>query len=327
MDALARLEAEHEVHLDEPGEDFQRRARLLQAMWREERGYPIGRYTPRGHGERTMGSLLDADWAKETLLNFLTETVREVVRAEVIDPVRSRGKLYGKPRIFYNLLSSQPLCFNLFGELQRDLHLATAAMRDLTGPLDSIHLREVTAVDFEYSPGRGDPAYLDDGTAFDVFVEFATLGGGRGFLGIEVKYHESLGGGGDDYKELYAQRAREMGCFDPDRLDELRKPRLQQVWRDHLLAGVMRKVDGYDEGCFVFLRPRDNSACADAVADYRACLTLEDTFAEWILEDVVDALRRHTDAAWVELFFDRYLDFGKVEAELARVTSMEASGD
>jgi len=316
MDALTRLEAEHEVHLDEPGEDFQRRARLLQAMWREERGYPIGRYTPRGRGERTMGSLLDEECAKENLLNFLTETVREVVRAEVIDPVRSRGKLYGKPRIFYNLLSSQPLCFNLFGELQRDLDLATAVMRDLTETKDSIHLDRVTAIEFEYSPGRGDPAYLGDGTAFDALVEFVTTEHGRGFLGVEVKYHENLVGGGDDYKELYAQRAREMGCFDPDRLDELRKPRLQQVWRDHLLAGrlKLREEDGYDQGCFVFLRPRDNEACALVVAEYRACLTLEDTFAEWTLEDVVDSLRRHTDAAWVELFHDRYLAFEKVEA-------------
>ncbi|QDG52136.1 hypothetical protein FIV42_15710 [Persicimonas caeni] len=36
-----------------------------------------------------------------------------------------------QPRIFNNLLSSQPLCFNLFGELQQNLELATEVFRTL----------------------------------------------------------------------------------------------------------------------------------------------------------------------------------------------------
>jgi hypothetical protein len=39
------------------------------------------------------------------------------VRREVIHPGRDRSKLYGQPRIFNDLLSIQPLSFNLFAEL------------------------------------------------------------------------------------------------------------------------------------------------------------------------------------------------------------------
>ena len=60
-------------------------------------------------------------WAEETLSNYLTETVRGVVGQEVLDKTKSSGKLYGRPRIFNDLLSSQPLAFNLFGDGLRDI--------------------------------------------------------------------------------------------------------------------------------------------------------------------------------------------------------------
>lgn len=314
MDPLTRLEIEHTCR--ESGNTFQRRARLMQSIWREERGYPMGISTD-ANPPRPIGSVLEAGWAEESLANFLTDTIRDVVRAEVLDPVRSHGKLYGRPRIFQNLLSSQPLCFNLFGELQRDLPLATDVMSRMTDG----RVREVTGIDFEHSPGRGDPTYIGDSSAFDVFIRFRNGDGRRGFIGIECKYHEDLKGGGDHYRDLYARRASEMGCFHPDRMSMLRKPRLQQIWRDHLLAGATRMADGYGDGLFVVLRPTDNAACADAVAEYRSCLTDEDTFAEWLLEDMLLALRLNTDDWWVEQFNDRYLAFDKVDVELARLAA------
>ena len=51
----------------------------------------------------------------------------------------------------------------------------------------------MTRVLFEYSPERSSPKYTDDKTAFDVYVEHTTPRGGRGFIGVEVKYHEALG--------------------------------------------------------------------------------------------------------------------------------------
>lgn len=103
---------------------FQRRARVLQSMWRTEQGYACGEHSSKGK-TRPLGSRLLMPWAKDTLANFLTEHVREVVRLEVLDGRRSKDKLFGKPRIFNDLLSSQPLCFNLFGELRANLGLAT----------------------------------------------------------------------------------------------------------------------------------------------------------------------------------------------------------
>ena len=286
--------------------DFQWRLRLLQSHWRVERCLPIG--SLRG---RERGAVLAMPEAKDALLNYLTCRIRGVVRREVEDPVRSRGKLYGKPRIYNHLLSSQPLAFNLFGEMSENLDLASAVLCDMTDG----RVTRVDAVEFEWSPGRGDPKYTGDRSAFDVYVCYRGSAGECGFLGIEVKYHENLKTTRNDYRCQYDEVAREMDCFDDAGLALLREPgSLQQMWRDHLLVGAHRKVNCFDEGTFVFLYPEVNDACSAAVADYRTCLKDRATFVAWTLDDFVACLRRHTEDDWVEAFYDRYLNLERLPA-------------
>ena len=59
--------------------------------------------------------------------------------------------------------------------------------------------------------------------------------------------------------------------------------------------------------------PEGNTKCADAVAAYEACLTDHRTFAGWPLESVMAALRRHSGADWIDAFFGRYLDSGRID--------------
>ncbi len=305
VDLTALAERYHAYErVDGAGDTFRRQARILQSIWREKQGYEAGE-----HEGRQLGSRLAMPWAERTLSNYLTETIRSVVRDEVLDSEKSQGKLYAKPRIFDDLLSSQPLCFNLFGELQRDLELATAVLRDVTQG----RVAEVTGIKFEHSPGRGDAHYLGDRSAFDVYVEFTPRDGGSGFIGIEVKYHENLKGKSSGHKARYNEVADQMGCFRPeDCRDKLRSMPLQQIWRDHLLAGAVRRVKAFDDGFFVILYPEGNHHCAEAVEAYRACLTCSGTFADWTLESVVEAIRRHPQAGWIDEFVDRYLAFEKI---------------
>ena len=303
--SVERLCSEHlawEANADKT--DFQRRARLLQALWREERGLPTGAL--RGV---QRGAMLEMPFAERTLANYLTPTIRRVVEREVLDRSRSKGKVFGRPRIFNNLLSSQPLCFNLFGELAEDLDLATSVLQDLTGGA----VARVLAIDFEHSPGRGDPTYTGDRSAFDVFIRYESTGGGRGFIGIEVKYHEGLGDKEAAHRGRYDEVAAEMGVFRPERLPDLKRRPLEQIWRDHLLAGALKAVDGYEEGLFVFLYPEGNTRCADAVEAYRGCLADASTFDAWTLESFMAALQGHSNATWIDALRRRYLDFDRVD--------------
>lgn len=278
---------------------FQRATRLRQALWRERVGYPIGL-----HRGRPLGSRVAMPFAKETLANYLTETVRSVVRHEVIHRPSDSEQVYQEPRIFDDLLSSQPLCFNLFGELQQDRALASRIVGELMDEPGAI----VTAVRFEYSPGRGDPAFTADHSAFDVFVEYEAVGG-PGFLGIEVKYVENMAEAPARSRPRYQEVARTMGCFNEDRLSELRGPRLEQIWRDHLLAGslIAHPTGGFATGKFVVLYPEGNEVVSRALSRYRASLTHEGTFSVWTLERFLRAATRHGGGDWASSLEERYL--------------------
>ncbi len=300
------------------GSAFRRRARMLQSLWREEQGFQCGE-----HRGRQLGSRLPMPWAQETLANYLSEGIRQVVRTEVCDADCRAGKMYGKPRIFNDLLSSQPLCFNLFGELQTDLAALSAVICDLTAG----RFTEVHAIDFEYSPGRRDPRYTGDRSAFDVFLKCLTPTGYPGFIGIEVKYHENLKGRAGGHKDRYDEIADDMGCFTPDSRVALRRTQLQQIWRDHLLMGAMQEADGYSDALFVILYPEQNVAVAEAVKVYTDCLADSSSFAAWTLEDLVGRLKTRSRAVWLDLFENRYLAFDKIDKRLSTMPGDQAGGE
>lgn len=304
LDALLR---EHHVHVG-ADDAFQRRARLLQALWREEKGHPIGE---KANGEK-LGSRLPLPWARDTYANFLTAGAREAVRRTLADKKAGGGQLIEEDRLFANLLSSQPLCFNLFGDLAFDLDAATRIFRTLWPE----RVASVTAIRFEHSPARGDERYTGDHSAFDVFVEHTTRGGGRGFIGIEVKYHEGLDVATSRHKPRYDEVADAMACFSSEHRPHLRNKPLEQIWRDHLLAGAMLEVDKtWESGLYVFLHAAGNERCVRAAARYAECLTDSRTFAALSLERLLDAI---DPAPHADLLRDRYLAWEKIERLLAR---------
>ncbi len=238
-------------------------------------------------------------FARESLANYFTEGVRSLVRAEVEKP----EKLYRAPRIYDDLLSSQPLCFNLFGELALDHELASRAVGRLLGKQ-----AKVTAIEFEHSPGRWNPRFTNDGSAFDVFIAYEARGA-PGFLGVEVKYVEDLDGDEAAHRRRYDELAEAMDIFDPVELSRLGRRPLEQFWRDHLLACSMLldQDSGFHEGQFVVLYPEANTVVADAVSAYRACLLDQRTFTTWTLEALLDALDEVSAGGWVCEVRQRYM--------------------
>jgi hypothetical protein len=259
-----------------------------------------------------LGSRLVLPFAKESLANFMSEGAKRAAHAEVCGAREGAGKLIEEGRLFANLLSSQPLCFNLFGELQADLALAGRVFRDLYPE----RVAEVTAVRFEHSPGKGDLRYTGDRSAFDVFIEHSTPTGKRGFVGIEVKYHEGLDDAAASHKPRYTEVADAMGCFAHEHHDSLRAKPLQQMWRDHLLAGAMlaNAADGWETGLYVFLHAARNTRCVRAAARYAECLTDARTFAPLTLEALIATLHKHASGTWVADLEDRYLGWNKIDA-------------
>jgi hypothetical protein len=148
------------------------RYRALQSWYRETQ---LGVEPGRSASGKLVGSLLPDDRALEGL-NFLDPSIWSYAeqRADVV--VRTGGTL-ARGRLRRNLLSSMPLCFNLFGKLQAE---PAAAARVLGAALD-LDIATVDEVLVEHAPAAA-TALLGDRTAFDAFVAYTTSGGATGFL-------------------------------------------------------------------------------------------------------------------------------------------------
>jgi hypothetical protein len=99
----------HRVH--EPLDTrFRSAARLLQALWREDRDLPIGSYVGEDGKRRKLGSRI-SEAAGKGGGNFLTPEIAHIARREAA--YREIGALIDAERLATNLLSSMPLTFNL----------------------------------------------------------------------------------------------------------------------------------------------------------------------------------------------------------------------
>lgn len=281
---------------------FASSARLKQSMWRESNGYkkPDGK----------LGNYIDRDYAKAFRSNFLTNKIKTLVQYELYS-AHYKGKLISEPRIWENLLSSQPLAFNLFGEMHFDLSLATRFFKKLYPGV----VNEVNQILFEHSPGRGNKGYTGDHSAFDVFIEFLNKEKRRGFIGIEVKYAEDMKDSEknckrifDDHKADYIKLTNKYKIFIDGAIDNLKHAPLQQVWRDHLLA--IATLQDYDMGFFVFLYPKENDECQKVVTDYKKTLNSDCSICSFVpalLEDYISVISKSTKAGWVDELKARYL--------------------
>lgn len=280
---------------------FASQARLLQSMWRIEQGYDFENY----------GNFLPVDFAKQTGANYLTASIFELVKHEVAH-AQQEGKVISAPRIWNNLLSSQPLAFNLFGELKLDTSLASSLFKSLYPVLDIV---TVTNISFEHSPGRRNLKYTGDSSAFDVFIEYTTSNGDHAFFGIEVKYAEHLKDLPSSHKARYEEIATASKIFNLSLLEQLKEKPLQQIWRDHLLTlSLFISNHEYVRGDFLYVYPAQNTECTQAISKYQQTFLphKESYFKPLTIEHIITVLKNLSNAQWIRAFEDRYLNFDKI---------------
>src|SRR5271165_6394462 len=98
-------------HVHEPLDTrFRSAARLLQALWREDRDLPIGSHVGEDGKRRKLGSRI-TEAAGRAGCNFLTPEIAHIARRQVA--YREIGAMIDEERLATNLLSSMPLTFNL----------------------------------------------------------------------------------------------------------------------------------------------------------------------------------------------------------------------
>ena len=247
--------------------EYKRRLRHRQALWRERARLPVGGQKMRDGTTRPIGSRVELTHARETGANFVNANALEAARARLDTP--QRHQMLDETRLWADLLSSMPMCFNLLGDLHADTDLATRVAHhwfpDLVGT--------VSEVCFEWSPGRSDPEYLGNRTAFDAAL-LLDLGSDRhGVVGIETKYHEHPVAEKEPASrklERYVEVTERSGAFRSGWRDRLVGTKLQQIWLDHLLVlAMLQHPSGrWAAGRFVLVHPEENVGFARVAREY-----------------------------------------------------------
>ena len=255
---------------DEATTAWKREARLRQAQWREAHGHPVGAQPYAGGvGATLVGSRLELAFAKGGA-NFISPRTLAAARGRVANP--ERHQMLKADRLWADLLSSMPLCFNLFGDLA-DPECAERAVQ-LWWP-DAPHGSVMTM--FEHSPGRLDPLFLNNRSAFDVAFEIGTGDKNRGIIGVETKYHEHTKVEAKPKPAAlarYIEVAERSHAFADGWRDRVVNTELQQIWQDHLLVLSMLQhpMRKWSWGRFVLVYPSRNPSFARAANEYRAVL-------------------------------------------------------
>ena len=288
---------------------FRHRERAHQTWWRAfVLGAPPGPHPKRPDDpcgntvdDGTPGVLLSED--AEAALRATLERRRGAKSAGLIDERRATG----------NLLSSQPMAFNLFGLLWADHALAADFVRTLDP--DCTH---VDAVEFEFVPAG---ASIGDNSAFDVAVVYAA-GNERALVGFECKYTDNFTAkdrtdpenrfyGAPGHRSEAAYRAAYglgEGAFAVPYEACAVNPRLNQLFRNALIAEAARTA-GFDRVSTGLVCHPDDQRGVAAGREMQEALTLP--FHLLTLDEVVARLQRmpltRAQRDNVNLFWARYL--------------------
>lgn len=284
--------------------------RRLQSRWREVvLGLPPGSYVDRNGQERLLGSRLP-DGA-EPRHQLLSEEAVEYAFARLPE-LEKEGRKAEPGRLWHNMLSSQPMCFSLFGHFAHHREAAARVLNTvLPWPIDAIE--EVLV---EHAPSAAALALggdRPDGTAFDTML-VVRGGGERRILGVETKYTEPFTQKRYDKPSYRTVTSRPKAWFVDGAAEIAREPSTNQLWRNLMLAQETADVMECEASVVVLTSAHDHHA--EKAVDGIAPLLREPDSAlvHTLLEDIFAAAATEpTLSDWAGSFRERYLDLALAE--------------
>lgn len=273
-----------------------------QQSWYRETVLGVEPGLRHGSQDRVVGSMLRTeDVSANRRLNFISDAALAAADQRAID-VQSEGGTLEAHRLFHNLLSSMPMCFNIFGALA-GVDGVAGLMRRCFDP-DLAHVDDTVC---EITPALEEP--LGDRTAFDAMLRYSTSGG-PAFVGIETKYTEPL-----SLKQYDNDRYREVtessDWFVDGASDSLMGSATNQLWRGLMLASLVESETGA-RGRYAVVSTADDRAAIASVESVRKHLTDPDRLFFVSLELLVTVARSVGGelTTWADTFERRYIPTG-----------------
>ena len=301
--------------------------RKMQSIYRVEIGEGICPYTDRYGKLHYYGNYIsNGENPKEGCWkNFLTEYAFNYAKERVNH--KKPYETIESDRLFNNLLSSQPMAFNLFCPLrQMREESPETATKVIKAALPSYSIHKVTDVDLEFIPEN----YKDltgDKSAMDAIIRFEDEQGKKGFIAIETKYSENLGtnaaydrdkNGEKTPRKQSLKAVQELKCFKSDVESRIinGEVRLTQIYRNFLLSEKFGEDKGLNSYSII-LAPRNHPSTVNEFKSLYNELKEEHRtkINSMYLEDFVNAIINNSPTEYrlvFERFYDRYLNFEKL---------------
>ena len=309
---------------------FVANCRKLQSIYRHEIGEEIRPYHGRDGKVHYYGNYIgngenpkDGCWK-----NFLTEHAFKYAKKRVNPENKKPYETIEPDRLFNNLLSSQPMAFNLFCPLSQMVEESPeAATRTIKAALPDYPIHKVKKVDLEFIPEKYNEL-TGDKSAMDAIIEFIDTDGQDGFIAIETKYSENLGTNvaydrdENGYKIPRAktiEAVKKLRCFKPDIEKQIveGKKGLTQIYRNFLLSemyGLDEEIQSYS----IILAPNKHPSKDKEfnTLHNELCEEYQHKIKRIDLEDFVNKIISVCPEEYksvFERFHDRYLNWEKLK--------------
>lgn len=297
-------------------EAFKRKARQHQIEFREnELGVGFYKYP----------NVLKLEDAKKGLVFF------EGFRQEILDELRKPFPTTSSApsgQMLTNLLRSEHIPYNFFFPMRKDLDGCKNLFNKVLGTNEISSIQDIL---IEYHP---EPImdYLDDHTAFDVYIPYYNKSNQLCGIGIEVKYtekeyplrpntreynHVKDENGITRLSEAYAKVTEQCGYYKNEvSPDDLISNKFRQIWRNHILGASMVIHGDIEKFTSVTVYPQENIHFSmDAMPKYKSFLTDEQYSSfvplsyENLFERMRECLNLEHKEEWIAYLKRRYLFF------------------
>jgi PD-(D/E)XK nuclease superfamily len=291
---------------------FTAKYRKLQSDYRDNvLKEPYG-HGPNKNSETKYGNMLID--GKKTGSNFISNSAFSYAKQKALDKQINKDLTIEEYRLFNNMLSSMPMCFNLFSDL-RELLLTD---KDEVSRIVKLMFKEikwidkVTYIDVEFIP-TPIKDYTNDKSAFDAMILVQDEKGKKGLISIETKYTDLLGSNKASRSVIKEGLIENNKIFDDELVKELKdiKHGFKQIHRNYLLTYAFAKKNKFKHFTNVVVSPSGDSLSVKEIEKFKShLLQKEDTIMKIPLELIVERginCNSKSISTIMKIFKERYL--------------------
>jgi len=246
--------------------------------------------------------------------NFISKAAFEFAKLKVLQKQTNKYLTIDEFRLFNNMLSSMPMCFNLFSDLRALLMQDSAEASRIVKLLflEIGWVKYTLEIDVEFIPTPIED-YTNDKSAFDAMLIVSTIEGKKGLISIETKYTDLLGENIASDSTTKNALIKKGDFLTPDYILGLEKEGYRQIHRNLLLTYAFAKKNGFECFANIIISPEEDVLSTSEIEEFKGGMTkFRDSILKISLQEFVNRginCKNSKIESVMKIFNERYLDY------------------